>query len=88
MVVAETGTQTQEHRDLARASWLQRLRMIDLSSPRHADKLGYILLTPAVLLIFVILVYPILSRRLGVAETNRCRHLCLLRDRPRYGASR
>ena len=33
---------------------------IDLASPRHARKLGYLLLLPAVLLILGILVYPML----------------------------
>ena len=37
-----------------------RLFNIDLSSPRHASKLGYLLLAPAVLLILVILIYPII----------------------------
>lgn len=34
--------------------------LIDLSSPRHANKLGYLLLAPAVLLILLILIYPII----------------------------
>ncbi len=59
-MVAETDPRRREHEELVRTSWVRRLRKIDLSSPRHADKLGYILLTPAVLLIFAILVYPIL----------------------------
>ncbi|KFC69526.1 Binding-protein-dependent transport systems inner membrane component [Devosia sp. LC5] len=33
---------------------------IDLASPRHANKLGYLLLAPAALLILAILVYPML----------------------------
>lgn len=33
---------------------------IDLASPRHASKLGYLLLAPAALLILAILVYPML----------------------------
>ena len=59
-MVAKTNAQSRERGDRARASWIDRLCAIDLSSPRHANKLGYILLTPAVLLIFVILIYPIL----------------------------
>ena len=34
--------------------------MIDFSTPRHANKLGYLLLAPAVVLVVAIIVYPIL----------------------------
>ena len=47
-MVAETNAQSRERGDRTRTSWIDRLRAIDLSSPRHANKLGYILLTPAV----------------------------------------
>ncbi len=59
-MAVQTDLQNRTERTLGSSSWIGRLRALDLSSPRHADKLGYILLAPAVLLIFVILVYPIL----------------------------
>ncbi|WP_240230846.1 carbohydrate ABC transporter permease [Devosia lacusdianchii] len=51
---------SQPRTDLAPVRRSSGLFGIDLASPRHASKLGYLLLAPAALLILAILVYPML----------------------------